>query len=291
LVFVRPPDGASFEGVNWLTAYVPGQRIYPLPDGYARRIPAGSKLVFQMHYTPNGVEQGDISKVGMLFCKPEDVTHQVMTLAAINQEFVIPPNAANHTVTAQVSRIPPGAKLLAATPHMHFRGKAFKLLSDRSDQPLLLDVPDYDFNWQHTYLFSQPLPLDDLGSLHIEATFDNSAANPFNPDPSQMVTWGDQTWEEMALAFFEVAKPLDNLPTSGGLASAEPTLAESKALQSKIDLYVARVMEKLDANHDGLIKKSEADIVVRHMNFGRWDLNGDNVATEDEIRRVAKDLF
>jgi len=92
---------------------------------------------------------------------------------------------------------------------MHLRGKAFELRARRGNETeTLLVVPHYDFNWQHTYELAEPLPLDGIDALEIVARFDNSAANPTNPDPAETVMWGEQTWEEMALAFFEVAKPL-----------------------------------------------------------------------------------
>ena len=83
IVFIRPPDGSKFNGIGWLTAYVPGQRINMLPPGRGRRVPAGSKLVFQMHYTPTGSVEEDVSKLGILFGKDEEITHEVYTLVGI----------------------------------------------------------------------------------------------------------------------------------------------------------------------------------------------------------------
>ncbi|MFK7821699.1 MAG: redoxin domain-containing protein [Planctomycetaceae bacterium] len=202
IVFVRPPDGERFRGVGWLTAYVPGQRLVDLPPAHARKVPAGSKLVFQMHYTPTGVETPDISKVGLVFAEEKDVTHECYTLVGIDQEFEIPPDAANHKVRAKVNWLPEHGRLLGITPHMHYRGKGFQLYTDAAAKQTLLSVPSYDFNWQHTYQLAEPIPLNDVEKLHFDVTFDNSAGNPFNPDPKQWVTWVDQTWEEMAVAFF-----------------------------------------------------------------------------------------
>ncbi|MCA9017101.1 MAG: redoxin domain-containing protein, partial [Planctomycetaceae bacterium] len=205
IVFIRPPDGSNFQGIGWLTAYVPGQRINMLPPGRGRKIPAGSKLVFQMHYTPTGSVQEDVSKVGLIFGKEEEITHEVFTLIGIDQEFEIPPNTKDFPVSAKVRRIPPQAELLAIAPHMHLRGKSFRLfMKQKEKSEILLDVPHYDFNWQHIYELNQPMQLDDIDSLEFTVKFDNSKENPFNPDPNEYVTWGDQTWEEMAIAFFEV---------------------------------------------------------------------------------------
>ena len=297
IVFVRPPDGSEFRGIGWLAGYVPGQRTHAFPPGRARKIPAGSKLVFQMHYTPNGAEQADVTRVGLVFAEADQVSHEVFTLMAINQEFEIPPGAAEHVVQAQTGRLPSGSELLAITPHMHVRGKAFRVLAGDAAGETLLHVPRYDFNWQHTYQLAKPLPLDDISHFTCQATFDNSADNPFNPDPGETVSWGDQTWEEMAVAFFEVSRPLGREPgaTAGQSPDASETPGETSAAASvrraKIEAYIERVFEALDANGDGVIKKAEADIVVRHMHFELWDLNRDNLATLDEVRQVAENLF
>lgn len=309
IVFVRPPDGSRFQGVGWLSAYVPGQRAVSLPEGYARLIPAGSKFVFQMHYTPNGTPREDVTQVGLVFADANDVTHNVFTLMALDQEFEIPPEASDHPVRGELQRIPRGAELLAATPHMHFRGKSFTLFAGADETPgtsaeTLLHVPAYDFNWQHTYQFAQPRSLDDLQGLRFEAAFDNSKNNPFNPNPSEWVTWGDQTWEEMAVAFFEVAVPRNpSAPQSTQARDSRATVAvaadESTAELSaqeterlgKIDAYVQRVLKRLDQNNDQAISKSETGVAMRKWNFWRWDLNGDDVASLDEIRQVAERLY
>ena len=227
------------------------------------------------------------------------LTHSVYTLFALNQEFEIPPNAANHEVQASLAlrRLPRGGELLAITPHMHFRGKSFSLhgnhRSHEGEAQTLLSVPNYDFNWQHTYINANPLKLDSVKALRFEAAFDNSDANPFNPDPKQTVTWGDQTWEEMAVAFFEVAVPNRKLGEEAfrRLASDSTAKSTSQTRAQKIEAYVSRVMEKMDRNGDGQVKKAEAPMVVRRWSFWRWDQNNDQIATEDEIRAVAESLF
>lgn len=298
IVFVRPPDGAQFQGIGWLTAYVPGQRALPLPEGHARFVPAGSKLVFQMHYTPNGTPREDITRVGLLFEDANSVDHSVFTMMALEQDFEIPPHAAAYEVEAALPWIPIDGQLLAITPHMHFRGKSFRLesvpsadVADR-EHKTLLSVPRYDFNWQHTYQLESGVAMNDLESLRFTATFDNSDANPFNPNPAERVTWGDQTWEEMAVAFFEVAVPRD---PNGILArrSAGANLEEvpESNRDEQIEEYVNRVFEKMDVNSDGMIRKKEASLVVRRWNFWRWDLDRDDIATRAEVREVAESLF
>ena len=207
IVFVRPPDGSEFGGIGWLGAYVPGQRSVPLPEGHARLVPAGSKLVFQMHYTPNGRVTEDITRLGVWEADPDEVTHEVFTQMAIDHKFEIPPGAKDFTVEMSVNSFPPSGRMLGITPHMHLRGKSFELeahYAGGQSEPLLR-VPNYDFNWQHWYAFAEPVDLNATRSLRMKVRFDNSAANPFNPDPNEYVSWGDQTWQEMAVAFFDVA--------------------------------------------------------------------------------------
>jgi len=298
IVFVRPPDGSSFSGNGWLTAYVPGQKPLMPPEGHARKIPAGSKLVFQMHYTTNGVPQEDLSEVSMCFLPEEKVTHEVFTMAALNQDFEIPPGAANHSVLADLRRKPEGAVLLAVSPHMHLRGKSFQLLSlesrDTEAGETLLSVPRYDFNWQHTYIFAEPQPLANLKEVCCRVTFDNSPENPFNPDPSQWVTWGDQTWEEMAVAFFEVAVPRFPGENSSGTASkptnvsSSPKAANPEELASKRQKFVDEFFLKLDANKNGIVELLETPLSVRRFGFSKFDQDRDNKITRTEVEQSAE---
>ncbi len=292
IVFIRPPDGESFTGIGWLTAYVPGQRATEFPSGYARRVPAGSKLVFQMHYTPNGKEQLDQTKIGLNFTEESSVTHEVFTLAGIDQEFEIPPNTAKHAVDASVGWLPKDGILLAAMPHMHLRGKAFQVRIRQGDvEQTVLDVPHYDFNWQHTYEWSEPILLQDIDRLSFTATFDNSPKNPFNPNPNEYVMWGDQTWEEMAVAFFEVARPRTpgGTDTTGRVTTTAKAATSNKATESD-DLKEAKdarfaddFLARFDGNRDGVVSRSEVSRIVRDYSFRIMDLNNDGKLTREEL--------
>jgi len=285
IVFTRPENLAEFRGLGFVTAYVPGQRGTTFPPGHARRIPARSKFVFQMHYTPDGREREDLTRVGIVRIPREEVTHEVITQAAVEQDFEIPPNTAAHEVHAELKGFTRGSTLLAVSPHMHLRGKAFELRARRGEQSeTLLSVPHYDFNWQHTYEFATPLPLDDVDALEIVAVFDNSAGNPTNPDPEETVMWGEQTWEEMALAFFEVARPLiptdkPATPVRDGQAEPEDSVAAARA---------ASFLERFDANHDGVVVRTEASRIVRDYSFKIIDGDGDGRITRDEALRAMR---
>ncbi|GAB5405847.1 MAG: redoxin domain-containing protein [Aureliella sp.] len=296
IVYVRPPDGERFRGIGWLAAYVPGQRGIELPPGYARRVPAGSKFVFQLHYTPTGTEASDLTRLGLVLTDEQEVTHEVYLLAAVDQEFEIPPGASDHHVTGATPYLPDQSKLLSATPHMHLRGKSFVLDAVKKDgsRTALLNVPRYDFNWQHTYYFAQPLDLDQFSELQFDAAFDNSTQNAFNPDPEQWVSWGDQSWEEMALGFFEVAEPRKKakLADKGGASNDKEAakLAAEERRKQRIDQYVARAMKGLDVNGDGRMTKAESGVVMRNR-FDNWDSSGDGILTEEELRAAARKKF
>jgi peroxiredoxin len=282
IVFVRPPDGQEFRGVSWLTAYVPGQRVGMLPPGYGRHVPAGSQLVFQMHYTPNGSEQSDLSRVGLLIADESEITHELYSQIGLEQEFEIPPHTANYTVSASPRRLPDHGTLLAVAPHMHLRGKSFRLISRRADAEfILLDVPRYDFNWQHVYEFAEPLPLESIGKLKFFATFDNSESNPVNPDATQHVTWGDQTWEEMAVAFFEIAVPRQK--TSDPKTQPATTAVEVGQREERVQRFTTQFFGRFDSNADGQIHRSELPLSTEQFGLWQLDENGDGSLTRAEV--------
>ena len=293
IVFVRPPDGDDFRDIGFLTAYVPGQVRGLFPKGYAQRVPAGSKLVFQMHYTPTGKPENDRTKLGLLFADENDVTHEIHVLGGINQELEIPPGKSNHTVEATMDGYSKNSELLLVTPHMHLRGKSYKFFLEYEDRSeTLLSVPNYDFNWQHNYELREPIPLRDVKSLRFEATFDNSYDNPFNPDPEEFVYWGDQTWQEMAVTFVAVAKPRESKEEKSAASHRRPlrqrdeeAMAKRLAeLDAKATAYADKYFSRLDKNPDGYISEREMPNSVRVS--GRWslDANGDRQITHEEIK-------
>jgi len=239
VVYVRPPDsnwlrhapvGAPFtsstlsdpedrRGAHWtdsdvLLVYAPGSSPDAWPAVMAKLIPAGSDLVFQMHYTANGRAASDQSSIGLIFSKqaPEQ---RVLTLQLTNDHFVIPPGAPDYRVEAR-GTLPNDATLLGFLPHMHLRGKRFEynLIHKKSGaggkpdyeiEPLLR--VNYHFHWQMSYRLAEPRFLRAGTELQAVAWYDNSKANPHNPDPQAEVRWGEQTYDEMMVGFFDVAVP------------------------------------------------------------------------------------
>ena len=260
-------------------AYVPGQRSRPLPTGHARLVPAGSKFIFQMHYTPNGSEQPDHTNIGLVFADEDDVEQEVLTLYAVEGNFEIPPFAKNHRVDAWIDEWPADARLLSMVPHMHVRGRSFRFVAHYADgrQEELLHVPRYDFNWQNNYRLATPLPIPPGFAVHCSGRYDNSASNLLNPDPSQSVRWGDQSWEEMMIAFFEVAVPRGS---RAPVIAAQPTSAERQTAAET----AARIFRRFDLDEDQLLVRSELPGVFAAFAFQRYDIDADRRISFDEVR-------
>lgn len=212
LVFVRPKGSKKRDlggERGFLVGYVPGTRVELMPQGMAKRIPANSELVFQVHYTPVGSEQLDLSKVGFWIAEPSTITHEVLTSSSLKVDFRIPPNEANYETSAMQPDEMPEAELLSLSPHMHLRGKAFRYTAVYPDgkREVLLDIPKYDFNWQTEYRLKEPKKVPKGTRIFCEAVFDNSKQNLNNPNPDAWVTWGDQTYEEMMIGYFHMSVP------------------------------------------------------------------------------------
>ncbi|HTM55307.1 MAG TPA: redoxin domain-containing protein [Pirellulales bacterium] len=210
LLFVIPPDGNINGGIgsgnDFLGAFAPGLRPEPLVEGLARFVQAGSKLIFQMHYTPNGTAQQDRSYCGFVFADPKSVKKEVRVTSAVNAVFEIPPGDGNFNVKARYI-FRDDSMLLTLMPHMHLRGKAFRYEATYPDgkHEVLLDVPRYDFGWQTSYRLAEPKFMPRGTRMDCLAAFDNSEDNLNNPDPKSAVRFGDQTFEEMMIGFFEMS--------------------------------------------------------------------------------------
>jgi Copper type II ascorbate-dependent monooxygenase, C-terminal domain len=232
-VFVRPPESKWLRqaragepasgkqaqqgqglGDELLDFHVPGSVPHALPVGQAKLIPAGSDLIFQMHYTANGKPATDRTRLGIVFAK-EPPRERIYTLQIVNHGFSIPPGNPDYPVNANVT-VQDSARIVALNPHMHLRGKSFefRLVPPGGEARVLLNVPHYDFSWQLQYYLAEQLAIAPGSRIECSAHFDNSPNNRFNPDAGKEVHWGDQSWEEMMVGTVDVAidakmNPLD----------------------------------------------------------------------------------
>jgi len=233
VVYIRPPDSDWLRGAplgvpftasslgdehlrhqahetksDMLLVYAPGSSPDHWPEGMAKLIPAHSDLVFQMHYTTNGHAASDQSSIGMVMAK-KPPSQRVLTLQLANDHdpIPIPAGADNYRVEVH-GTLPNDCTLLSFFPHMHLRGKRFEYNIVHPDKTVetLLRV-NYDFYWQLSYRLAEPRALKAGTELQAVAWYDNSRHNPHNPDPDSQVTWGDQTYNEMMVGFFDVAVP------------------------------------------------------------------------------------
>jgi len=194
--------GEGTEG--YWAAYVPGNSAHIWPEGFAKKLPAGSIVSFQIHYTPNGRKTEDQLRMGLVFAK-EPPRYLVHTAAVAHTRLNIPAGEGHH-IEVKEQTVPRDMNVMAYMAHMHVRGKAFKfeVTPPGGGTPeVLLDIPRYDFNWQLRYDYAQPRFLARGSKVKITAVFDNSESNPANPDPTKNVRWGPQTQDEMMIGYFE----------------------------------------------------------------------------------------
>jgi hypothetical protein len=202
--FVPAPGGASNQpsrSDEWLNSYAPGRPLPRLPPDTAFFVKAGSDFVLEFHYTTNGMATTDRSKIGLIFTSTRP-RKRAFIAPVIGRNFVIPPNDPSYR-SEGARTLEVDAVVLAAGPHMHLRGKAMDIKATYPDgrSETLVHVPRYDFNWQLLYEFGSGKIAPKGTRLEAVGVWDNSPNNRFNPDPTVEVRWGDQSWEEMLIAW------------------------------------------------------------------------------------------
>lgn len=233
IIFVKYPDHLAHMQPEWhggaggyYAAYVPGKIPMMYPANAGQFLPKGSTVVFQLHYTATGKEETDQSKLGIHFhdAKPE---LPIEVKSAVEQRFRIEPGQADAPATAAY-RFASDAILYSMSPHMHLRGSrfAYKAIYPDGTEEVLLSVPSYDFNWQTEYTLAEPKKMPKGTRVVCEGAFDNSPMNPANPDPTQRVRWGDQSWEEMFIGFMTFSA-LDSGEEAAPAVLEGPITAES----------------------------------------------------------------
>jgi hypothetical protein len=209
-------DGTGADNEEYLAGYGPGMNVQSWPPGQARLIKAGSTLVFQMHYQTNGKATTDRTRIGLVFAK-KPPAEQIIAMQAAAHWLAIPPGEPNYHTSA-VSVIEQDCYLVGLRAHMHLRGKSFEFRAVYPDgqSEILLSIPKWDFAWQPYYYLTTPKRMPKGTRIEAFAVYDNSANNPFNPDPNKTVFWGPQTWDEMMIGWFDIAVPVKESPHSPG---------------------------------------------------------------------------
>lgn len=224
--FKRPGTAEGGDAFGLLLAgYAPGKGLDVFPPGTAKKIPAGSVLVFQMHYSSYGGkfegQEGDRTRLGLHFAStpPE---RSLNTVGVQNHYFKLPAGDGNHEVTACYT-FDADVRLTSYMPHMHLRGKDMKydVIYPDGRHETLLWVPKFSFNWQTMYYLKKPVTIPKGTKLIVTAHFDNSDKNKYNPDPKKAIRWGDPTYEEMMIGWMEyyVDGPAKGRPEAAASAS------------------------------------------------------------------------
>jgi hypothetical protein len=247
IAYVRPPGSKWLAGIKpgvayvpqskgegdmrdaeFLVGYAPGLPPTELPEGRAKLIRAGSDIIFEMHYTANGHAATDRTTIGLKTVDASAVKERVLTMLAANGGFAIPPGDPNYKVEADF-RFGNDARIVALLPHMHLRGKDFEYVAKypSGETQTLLKVPHYSFSWQLAYVPAGDIVVPKGTTIHCTAHFDNSANNPYNPDPTRKITWGQQSWDEMMIGFFDVA--FDKNMSADKLSAPEEKKGEEPA--------------------------------------------------------------
>jgi len=217
--------GPGFTPTGSLGGWAPGARAARLPEGIAISLPKGSRVVLQVHYHPHDSQpDADLTELGVYYAQGP-VRQQLYFLPILNNTFVLPAGSEHETVTASV-QLPFFVNLhaISVTPHMHLLGRKMKVeaVAVSGDRQCLIDIQDWDFNWQGTYTYEQSVPLPGLTRLEVTAEYDNSSRNARNPNqPPRDVRWGEQTTDEMCIAFVGVT--LDNAASNATKSGSRET--------------------------------------------------------------------
>jgi mono/diheme cytochrome c family protein len=192
-----PGENGGMGGGQNVHLYSPGLEAMIWREGYGKLFPKGTRLSFSMHYNAIGQETTDQSTIGLKFARSA-VHTQVNTTIIINNSLVVPPMVQKHEVIAAF-QFPRDARIHALRPHMHLRAQlgTASLIAPDGQRRVLLHIPQWDDAWQNYYVLSKPVRVVPGSVLEYLASYDNSPANPLNPDPTVPVSWGQQVWDEM----------------------------------------------------------------------------------------------
>lgn len=228
---LKVPDEGYFEGdfdpgargTIMISGWVPGSNDILLPEGTGVRIPKGMRFGIQIHYGPNEKETTDQTSLG-IYLADGTIRKNLQMLFGDRKDLKIPPGEANYSLVSKRT-FSSDAVIRFFHVHMHLRGKsyAFKFTYPDGRVETLFEVPNYDFNWQRSYVFAEPIKVPKGTSVEFIGTFDNSAKNKFNPDPTKTILWGEKTTDEMMQGriFYESASEDLNLKVKKGRVVTE----------------------------------------------------------------------
>lgn len=270
------PGYTSFGGVGFpasgaLGGWAPGNQPRRLPAGTGTLLPKGADIVMQVHYHKSGKPETDRTKMGLYFAKGA-VDKRLRLLPIAGRPLRIPAGAANHVASANMP-IMGDITVLQVTPHMHLLGREMTVtatLPDGTAKPLVR-VPDWDFNWQTTYCFQEPLKLPRGSRISLTARYDNSAGNPLNPNnPPREVTWGEQTTDEMCLAFVGYTVDAEQLSKGSTVPGFLPEFGGNR--RSGLGALIRR----FDKNGDGKLDAEERKTAAAVLTGGFAGARGSN---------------
>jgi len=252
--------GPQFQGAL-IGGWAPGSVPLANAEPGSRPIPKGSDIVIQIHYHPSGKPEMDQSSIGIRLADHAGTQGRVAVFV-ITRRIDIAPNDAHYVVKTALE-IPRDVELTGIAPHAHYLCKDMKVtahLPNGTDRPLIW-IKDWDFNWQGSYRYVNPVSLPKGTRVELEYTYDNSEANPRNPaHPPVRVRWGEQTTNEMAVAFLSV-----NLPPS-----------EVEAFQQEMQsVYLESILSPGATIGDFPPEFSEQQRQNLTLAFSRFDANGD----------------
>jgi hypothetical protein len=255
-----------------LGGWAPGSIPQPLPPGTAHAIEKGADLVVQLHYHPDGKPETDQSSLGLTFT--EESTKGLTNLVVGARHLDLPPGEPHYEVN-EWSIVPQDVELIGITPHAHLLCKEMKVdaLFPDGRRESLIWIKDWDFNWQGTYRYGSPLKLPKGTRIEMHYVYDNSENNPHNPShPPKRVKFGEQTTDEMAFAFLQVALPRrEDVPTFRRamlLSRIETMFREGDDFSSLSPQQAAnlrRAQAAFDTNHNGKLEPEELAALMQFL--------------------------
>ena len=264
--------GPGFAPSGALGGWAPGNLARPTPLGIGWLLPKGADIILQVHYNKSGKVETDRTRMGLHFAKGP-VDKRVRWLTIVNPLFRIPPGEANHTVRA-VQFVPTDVTAHAIMPHMHLLGKSADITATLPDgtKKKLVNVPHWDFNWQQSYAFKEPVKLPKGTRIDLVSRYDNSTGNARNPsNPPREARWGEQTTDEMCLAFLLYTPDAERLTEGqdmgalpGDFAARGGRFGSPETAQAGRDFW-KQLLAEFDKNQNGRLDPDERLAALQYI--------------------------